>query len=89
MAEGNNGTITAQKKSSPLENTGFTFMGCKVTGIGSGVQLGRPWGTYSRVVFALTYMSSVISPEGWNDWGDSAKHRYLFFPKSKFMIYIF
>ncbi|KAM7475007.1 hypothetical protein LguiB_022250 [Lonicera macranthoides] len=83
VAEGNNGTITAQKKSSPSENTGFAFMGCKVTGIGSGVQLGRPWGTYSRVVFALTYMSSVISPEGWNDWGDSAKHSTVYYGEYK------
>lgn len=74
IAEEYPGAITAQKRSSPLENTGFTFLGCKITGVGNTV-LGRPWGPYSRVVFALTYMSSVILPEGWNDWGDPTKQR--------------
>ena len=73
----NEGAITAQQRSSPLENTGFTFLGGKITGAGSTV-LGRPWGSYSRVVFALTYMSSVILPEGWNDWGDPRKQRYSY-----------
>lgn len=67
--------FTAQHRDSPLENTGLTFLGCKITGVGTTL-LGRPWGAYSRVVFAPTYMSSVILPEGWNDWGDPTKQRY-------------
>ncbi|XP_071937496.1 putative pectinesterase 11 [Coffea arabica] len=78
----NEGAITAQQRSSPLENTGFTFLGGKITGAGSTV-LGRPWGSYSRVVFALTYMSSVILPEGWNDWGDPRKQSTAYFGEYK------
>lgn len=37
--------------------------------------LGRPWGAYSRVIFANTFMSSAILPEGWNDWVDSTRRR--------------
>ncbi|KAE8695959.1 putative DNA polymerase epsilon catalytic subunit A [Hibiscus syriacus] len=36
--------ITAQRRQSPSENTGFTFLGCKITGVKSTV-LGRPWST--------------------------------------------
>ncbi|KAI4316827.1 hypothetical protein L6164_024767 [Bauhinia variegata] len=69
-----NGAITAQSRGSAEEDTGFVFLGCKITGVNSGTALlGRPWGPYARVVFAYTYMSSVILPQGWDDWGDSSK----------------
>nr|POE92145.1 laccase-11 [Quercus suber] len=68
------GAITAQHRNSPSEDTGFSFLGCKITGVGTAL-LGRPWGPYSRVVFALTYMSSVVVPQGWDDWGDQSKQR--------------
>lgn len=70
------GAITAQRRESPAEDTGFTFLGCTVTGVKTAV-LGRPWGQYSRVVFAFSYISSAILPQGWDDWGDSSKQRYL------------
>ncbi|KAK7847224.1 putative pectinesterase 11 [Quercus suber] len=70
------GAITAQHRNSPSEDTGFSFLGCKITGVGTAL-LGRPWGPYSRVVFALTYMSSVVVPQGWDDWGDQSKQRYM------------
>nr|KJB59795.1 hypothetical protein B456_009G272800 [Gossypium raimondii] len=60
-------SIIAQRKESPSEKTRFIFQGCKITGVKTDV-LGRPWGPYSRVIFALTYMSNVILPQGWDDW---------------------
>lgn len=72
------GAITAQRRQSPSEDTGFTFLGCKVTGVKTAL-LGRPWGPYSRVVFAFSYMSGAILPEGWDDWGDSSKQRFIFY----------
>ncbi|KAG6653294.1 hypothetical protein I3843_05G058500 [Carya illinoinensis] len=72
------GAITAQHRNSPSEDTGFTFLGCKITGVGTAI-LGRPWGPYSRVVFALTYMSSVIVPQGWDDWGDQSKRSTVYY----------
>ncbi|XP_022727201.1 putative pectinesterase 11 isoform X2 [Durio zibethinus] len=77
-----NGSITAQRRISPSENTGFTFLCCKITGIGAAF-LGRPWGAYSRVVFALTYMSSVIVPQGWDDWQDQSKHCTVYYGEYK------
>ncbi|XP_059293098.1 probable pectinesterase 53 isoform X2 [Lycium ferocissimum] len=58
------GALTAQKRESLLEETGFSFLNCKVTGSGA-LYLGRAWGTFSRVVFAYTYMDKIITPKGW------------------------
>ncbi|CAI9769872.1 unnamed protein product [Fraxinus pennsylvanica] len=81
---GGNGAITAQKREFPTENTGFVFLGCKITGNGNGsALLGRPWGSYSRVVFALSYMSSVVQSEGWNDWGDQNKQSSVYYGEYK------
>ncbi|GKV40439.1 hypothetical protein SLEP1_g48082 [Rubroshorea leprosula] len=66
--------ITAQQRQSPSKNTGFIFLGCNITGVESTV-LGRPWGAYSKVVFVQTYMSNVVLPQGWENWGDPAKQR--------------
>ncbi|PHT59332.1 putative pectinesterase 11 [Capsicum baccatum] len=61
-----NGATTTQHRQLPQENTGFTFVGCKITGVKSAI-LRKPWGTYARVVFVQTYTSSVILPNGWED----------------------
>ncbi|XP_010526612.1 PREDICTED: putative pectinesterase 11 [Tarenaya hassleriana] len=74
----NNGSITAQMRSSATEKSGFTFLGCKVTGLGSTF-LGRPWGAYSRVVFAYSFLSNVVSPDGWNEWGDPSKESTVYY----------
>ncbi|KAF0906742.1 hypothetical protein E2562_012558 [Oryza meyeriana var. granulata] len=77
---GAGGAFTAQQRSSESEDTGYSFVGCKLTGLGAGTAiLGRPWGPYSRVVFALTYISSTVRPQGWDDWGDLAKQRTVFY----------
>ncbi|XP_073140513.1 putative pectinesterase 11 isoform X2 [Henckelia pumila] len=72
------GAVTAQRRQSPAEETGFTFVNCKITGVKSAV-LGRPWGDYSRVVFAFTYMSNVVLPQGWDDWGSLPKQRTAYY----------
>ncbi|CAA3011150.1 putative pectinesterase 11 [Olea europaea var. sylvestris] len=77
-----NGAITAQHRQSPNEKTGFTFVNCKISGLKSAL-LGRPWGAYSRVVFALTYMSNVVLPQGWDDWGNPSKQRTSYYREYK------
>ncbi|XP_050228469.1 probable pectinesterase 53 [Mercurialis annua] len=72
------GALTAQKRESMLEETGFSFVNCKVTGSGA-LYLGRAWGTFSRVVFVYTYMDKIITPTGWYDWGDKNREMTVFY----------
>ena len=61
------GSVTAQNRESEGEMSGFIFIKGKVYDIG-GVYLGRAKGPYSRVIFAETYLSMTIVPEGWTNW---------------------
>ncbi|KAH6557574.1 hypothetical protein KP509_1Z106900 [Ceratopteris richardii] len=75
-------SLTAQRRSSPNENTGFSFVNCKVTGEGMAY-LGRAWGEYSRVIFSYTYMANVVKPVGWYNWGDSSRENKVFYGQYK------
>ncbi|KAA8523185.1 hypothetical protein F0562_009608 [Nyssa sinensis] len=76
------GALTAQGRSSLLEDTGFSFVNCKVTGSGA-LYLGRAWGPFSRVVFAYTYMDNIIMPKGWYNWGDPSREMTVFYGQYK------
>ncbi|CAK9157053.1 unnamed protein product [Ilex paraguariensis] len=76
------GALTAQKRESSLEETGFSFVHCRVTGSGA-LYLGRAWGSFSRVVFAYTYMDKIITPRGWYNWGDKTREMTVFYGQFK------
>ncbi|XP_025818262.1 probable pectinesterase 53 isoform X1 [Panicum hallii] len=76
------GALTAQNRQSMLEDTGFSFVNCRVTGSGA-LYLGRAWGTFSRVVFAYTYMDNIIIPRGWYNWGDPNREMTVFYGQYK------
>jgi len=63
------GAVAAQKRQNAIENTGFSFVMCTITGSAGQVYLGRAWGAYSRVVYSYTYMADIINQQGWMDWG--------------------
>ncbi|XVE54177.1 hypothetical protein DITRI_Ditri03aG0059700 [Diplodiscus trichospermus] len=76
------GAVTAQGRGSILDDTGFSFVNCKVTGLGA-LYLGRAWGPFSRVVFAYTYMDNIIIPKGWYNWGDPTREMTVFYGQYK------
>ncbi|XP_057447236.1 probable pectinesterase 53 [Lotus japonicus] len=78
----NTGALTAQGRSRMTEDTGFSFVNCKVTGSGA-LYLGRAWGPFSRVVFAYTYMDNIIIPKGWYNWGDPNREMTVFYGQYK------
>nr|XP_048324670.1 probable pectinesterase 29 [Ziziphus jujuba var. spinosa] len=64
---GYTGSITAQGRDSPRENSGFVFHTSSVVGAGPAF-LGRAYRNYSTVVFYKTNMANVIAPSGWDAW---------------------
>lgn len=62
--------ITAQSKHFPAENSGYTFLHCRIAGDGNGgkIVLGRPWRDYSTVTFYDTDAQQTLAPEGWSEW---------------------
>jgi pectinesterase len=70
--------VTAQDRSAAGELTGFSFVGCSLTGSGT-IYLGRAWGTYSRVVFIRCSITEKIIPAGWFDWDDATRQKTVFY----------
>ncbi|GKV33775.1 hypothetical protein SLEP1_g42235 [Rubroshorea leprosula] len=76
---GQGNMITAQGRGDPYQNTGIVIHNCQILPdpafkpVVSSYQtyLGRPWQQYSRTVILETYIDSMISPEGWSQWGNS------------------
>ena len=64
---------------------GFVLNGCNIIGNApdSSFYLGRPWRPYSNVVFMNCKLSSVIKPEGWNNWGKVENEKTAFYAEYK------
>jgi pectinesterase len=66
------GAIAASQRSSAEEDSGFSFVGCRLTGSGM-LYLGRAWGRYARVVYSYCDLGGIVVPQGWSDWGDQSR----------------
>lgn len=69
-------TITAQSKSDPNQNTGFSIQRCRISPFGELTArsfLGRPWNNYSTVVVMESDIQGIIDPSGWVQWTPDTK----------------
>ncbi|XP_075079221.1 pectinesterase QRT1-like [Nicotiana tabacum] len=80
---GISGAIAAHQRNSADEDTGFSFVDCKISGSGS-ILLGRAWGEYSRIIYSNCYFDRLISPEGWFDWNQLSRRKHAVFGEYKF-----
>jgi pectinesterase len=46
------------------------------------IGLGRPWRTYSRVVYINTSLPTELNPVGWNNWGRAANEATAYYAES-------
>ncbi|XXG53825.1 hypothetical protein AAC387_Pa03g1854 [Persea americana] len=76
------GAIAASERNSTSENSGFSFLNCRLTGSGI-IYLGRAWGRYARVVYSYCNLDGIVIPGGWNDWGDPSRRKTVWFGEFK------
>lgn len=60
------GAFTAQERDRGNDTSGFVFKNCKFTGTAGKAILGRSLEAYARVIIANSFLSDVVTPEGWN-----------------------
>jgi pectinesterase len=46
------------------------------------IGLGRPWRTYSRVIYINTELPAEMNPAGWNNWGSAANESTAYYAES-------
>ncbi|XP_073134243.1 pectinesterase 3-like [Henckelia pumila] len=64
-------TITAQGKTDPNQNTGFSIQRSEMSPLGNltaPTYLGRPWKNYSTTVILQTNIGGFLNPLGWLAW---------------------
>lgn len=59
--------VTAHARKSEKEDTGYSFVQCRVTGDAKSrvAYLGRIWYPFAKTVFSYSDISAAIRPEGW------------------------
>jgi pectinesterase len=79
-----NSFITAAN-TTPGKKYGFVFLDCKIIADSSvnKLFLGRPWRAWSKTVFIRCELPKVITPEGWNNWGNPENEKTAFYAEYK------
>lgn len=80
-------TITAQNRKDPNQNTGMSIHACQARATKDleaskssyPTFLGRPWKTFSRVVYMETYLGDHIHPRGWLEWNATSPVDKLYY----------
>ncbi|KAM3222946.1 pectinesterase QRT1-like [Capsicum annuum] len=72
------GAIAAQHRDTASQDTGFSFVNCKISGSGK-IFLGRAWGEYSRIIYSKCDIDGIIDPKGWTDWNQPSRRQHAVF----------
>ncbi|KAF7029152.1 hypothetical protein CFC21_040965 [Triticum aestivum] len=78
LAPGQTGSVTAQGRKDPNQNTGFSIHNCVVEAK-YPTYLGRPWKPFSRVVVMESYLGTGVRARGWLEWAGDAGLNTLFY----------
>uniref|UniRef100_A0A0D6R9C8 Pectinesterase n=1 Tax=Araucaria cunninghamii TaxID=56994 RepID=A0A0D6R9C8_ARACU len=70
--------VTAQGRTDPNQNTGFSIHNSRVTGA-VRTYLGRPWKQYSRTVYMQSNLDGSIDPAGWSEWSGNFALNTLYY----------
>lgn len=64
---------------------GYVFRGCRLKAADDveSLYLGRPWKSTARTVWLECEFDAPITPEGWNDWHDSARKGGVYYAEYK------
>ncbi|XAR61362.1 Pectinesterase [Bertholletia excelsa] len=89
--DGQKNLFTAQGRDDPGQTTGIFILNCKIaaasdlTPVLSSFKsyLGRPWKEYSRTVYLLSYIDSLIDPAGWSEWDGNFALNTLYYGEYK------
>jgi pectinesterase len=67
------------------KHAGFVFIDCKILADTSVTKLylGRPWRANASTVFINCNLPKVIAPEGWDNWGNPANEKTVFYAEYK------
>eukprot|EP01018_Ginkgo_biloba_P027976 Gb_01422 [translate_table: standard] len=84
---GHQNVITAQGRTDPNQNTGFSLQNCKVSAASDllpvkksfPTYLGRPWKEYSRTVYMQSFLDDLIHPSGWQPWSPNFALKTLYY----------
>lgn len=69
--------VTAHARENPMDDVGYSFIHCSVTGTGGKSYLGRTWRPYPVVVFAYSDITDVIHPAGWSYSSKTGFEKYV------------
>ncbi|KAL9055784.1 MAG: hypothetical protein Q9162_003318 [Coniocarpon cinnabarinum] len=63
------GAVTASGRNDSSNPSYYILNNSTITGTGTGTNyLGRPWGSYARVIVQDTELSAAINSKGWEPW---------------------
>ncbi|XP_074307535.1 pectinesterase-like [Silene latifolia] len=85
--DGQSNMITAQSRSSPLQNTGISIQMSRIKPSKHlrpvqklvKTYFGRPWKNYSTTVIMQSYIEGHIAPLGWAKWDDYTNTTSLYY----------